>query len=186
MQKIVDELVEQDIPAKTIWSMVYEKVNSDLSRILGGLSRRQVLNQTPTLARVQNDFVGVLQFNYSWYDDTKAKNGKSGIERLVGWSRPELRNLLKYDSVHLFVDGTFRCTPKRSHQFVTLMMYDPLTDLFVPTFFTLSTNKTQALYKKMLSALNFRWARSPTLKMWCVTLGRRLYRLFRGDSRLHV
>ncbi|GMG16494.1 unnamed protein product [Phytophthora fragariaefolia] len=107
------------------------------------------LLESPALARVKDDVVGFLQFNYSWYDDDKAK------ERLLGWAHPELRNLLKYDSVHVFVGGAFRCTPKRFHQFVTLMMYDLLTELFVPVFFTSATNKTQDLYAKMFKCIEF-------------------------------
>ncbi|KAE8910273.1 hypothetical protein PF003_g6077 [Phytophthora fragariae] len=119
------------------------------------------LVETPDLAKVKNEIVGFLQFNYAWHDDSRAKQGKSGIERLIGWSHPELSNLLRYDGLHLFVDGTFRCTPKSFHQFVTLMMYDPLTDLFVPVFFTLATNKTTDLYTKMFKCIEFALGKEP-------------------------
>jgi len=68
---------------------------------------------------------------------------------------------LRYAGVHLFVDGTFRCCPKAFGQFVTLMMYDPLTDLFVPVFFTLATNKTQDLYNKMYQCIEFALGKKP-------------------------
>ncbi|ETK92642.1 hypothetical protein L915_04044, partial [Phytophthora nicotianae] len=95
-------------------------------------------------------------FNYTWHNDAKAMQGKPSFERLLGWAHPELRNLLRYDSVHLFVDGTFRSAPKGFHQFITLMMYDPLTKLFVPLFFfTLVTSQTQDLYKRLFQCIEF-------------------------------
>ncbi|KAE8979602.1 hypothetical protein PR003_g22901 [Phytophthora rubi] len=177
MREFVDELADQDIPANQIW-MFYaaSKFYAASTCVVRGLSRSQVIKrignakadtkmfslvETPDLAKVKNEIVGFSQFNYAWHDDSRAKQGKSGIERLIGWSHPELRNLLRYDGLHLFVDGTFHCTPKSFHQFVTLMMYDPLTDLFVPVFFTLATNKTTDLYTKMFKCIEFALGKEP-------------------------
>ncbi|POM78649.1 Hypothetical protein PHPALM_3797 [Phytophthora palmivora] len=46
------------------------------------------------------------------------------------------------------------------------MMYDPLTDLFVPAFFTLATNKTQDLYMKMLKCIEFALDRQTWLETY--------------------
>ncbi|KAE9100102.1 hypothetical protein PF010_g14932 [Phytophthora fragariae] len=177
IREFVDGLADQDIPANQIW-MFYaaSKFYAASTCVVRGLSRSQVIKrignakadtkmfslvETPDLAKVKNEIVGFSQFNYAWHDDSRAKQGKSEIERLIGWSHPELRNLLRYDGLHLFVDGTFHCTPKSFHQFVTLMMYDPLTDLFVPVFFTLATNKTTDLYTKMFKCIEFALGKEP-------------------------
>ncbi|ETM52357.1 hypothetical protein L914_04010, partial [Phytophthora nicotianae] len=94
-------------------------------------------------------------FNCTWHNDAKAKHGKPSFEHLLGWAHPELQNPLRYGSVHRFVDGTFRMAPKGFHRFITLMVYDPLTELFVPLFFTLVTSQTQDLYKRLLQCIEF-------------------------------
>ncbi|POM80397.1 Hypothetical protein PHPALM_1772 [Phytophthora palmivora] len=126
MKKFVDHLIEQNLSATEIWTRTFTKFYLQSTSVVRGLSRSQVqarvhkakagsnllaLLEDPVWARVKNELVGVFQFNYAWYDDSRAKQGKSEIERLVGWAHPELRNLLRYDGAHLFVDGTFRCTP---------------------------------------------------------------------------
>ncbi|OWZ01524.1 LOW QUALITY PROTEIN: hypothetical protein PHMEG_00027069 [Phytophthora megakarya] len=172
MQQYVDILFEQCVAAKMIWPMAYEKFYQNSTRVVAGLSHKQVMNrvanankeiysQSPALAKVKNDVVGFLKFNSTWHDDSRAKERKSGIERIVGWAHPELRKLLRYSGVHLFVDGTFRCTPKAFRQFVTLLMYDPLTNLFALIIFTLATNKTQDLYTKMFQRIGFALGTQP-------------------------
>ncbi|KAG2999249.1 hypothetical protein PC120_g20949 [Phytophthora cactorum] len=116
------------------------------------------------MSKVKNDIISFFQFNYTWYDDAKAKQGKQSFERLLGWAHPELRNRLRYDSGHRFVDETFRSAPKGFHQFITLMMYDPLTELFVHLFFTLATSQTQDLYKKLFQCIEFAVGVKPTPK----------------------
>ncbi|KUF85203.1 Porphobilinogen deaminase [Phytophthora nicotianae] len=170
MKAFVDDLAEQDISANKIWTLKYKKFYENSTCVVRGLSRKQVVSrvgnsksgnnifsllESPERSKVSGSDLGFFQFQYVWHDDTRAKQKKSGIERLVGWSHPELRNLLRIDGAHLFVDGTFRCTPKSFHQFVTLMMYDQYTELFVPVFFTLATNKTETLYTKMFTCIEF-------------------------------
>ncbi|KAE9239799.1 hypothetical protein PF002_g10088 [Phytophthora fragariae] len=113
IREFVDGLADQDIPANQIW-MFYaaSKFYAASTCVVRGLSRSQVIKrignakadtkmfslvETPDLAKVKNEIVGFSQFNYAWHDDSRAKQGKSGIERLIGWSHPELRNLLRYD-----------------------------------------------------------------------------------------
>ncbi|POM69229.1 Hypothetical protein PHPALM_14509 [Phytophthora palmivora] len=43
-------------------------------------------------------------------------------------------------------------------------MYEPLTDLFVPAFFTLATNKTQDLHMKMFKYVEFALGSQPNPK----------------------
>ncbi|KAK1946575.1 hypothetical protein P3T76_002127 [Phytophthora citrophthora] len=172
MKAFVDGLIEEDMAAKAIWAAIYTKFYSASTRVVRGLLHKQVLNLSPTpehhpllespvLVKVKNDLVGFQQFHYTWHDGNKAKTENSGIGRLIGWSHPEIRNLLRYDGVHLFVDDTFRCVPKTYHQFVTLMVYDPLTDLVLPIFFTLVTNKTEGLYVKVLKRIEFVLGKQP-------------------------
>ncbi|ETP25777.1 hypothetical protein F441_01370 [Phytophthora nicotianae CJ01A1] len=165
MKSFVDELVDttDESPTK-IWELTYRKFYENSVGVIRGLNKKQIVTrinngraaqngkdlfsmiESPSMAKVKNEELGFLQFNCTWLDDTKIKQEKPEIDRLIGWSHPELRNLLRYEGEDLFVDGTFRSAPKGYHQVVTLMMYDPLTELFVPLFFTLTTSKTQNSY----------------------------------------
>ncbi|KAE9355383.1 hypothetical protein PF008_g4084 [Phytophthora fragariae] len=121
IREFVDGLADQDIPANQIW-MFYaaSKFYAASTCVVRGLSRSQVIKrignakadtkmfslvETPDLAKVKNEIVGFSQFNYAWHDDSRAKQGKSEIERLIGWSHPELRNLLRYDGLHFIISG---------------------------------------------------------------------------------
>ncbi|POM69652.1 Hypothetical protein PHPALM_14045 [Phytophthora palmivora] len=68
MQKFVDELVEQDLPAKTIWPMAYEKFYSNSSRVLCGLSRRQVLNRVANAKAVEHGSLVWQYFGKTWLE----------------------------------------------------------------------------------------------------------------------
>ncbi|ETP42804.1 hypothetical protein F442_10310, partial [Phytophthora nicotianae P10297] len=137
MKEFVDKMVEEtDNGATQIWDEVYNKFYLESNRLetlkLLKMAKIYSLLESPKMSKAKNDVVSFFQFSYTWHNDTKAKQGKPSFERLLGWARPELRNLLQYDSVHLFVDGTFRSASTGFYQFTTLMMYDPFTELFVP------------------------------------------------------
>ncbi|ETM46660.1 hypothetical protein L914_08488 [Phytophthora nicotianae] len=174
MKSFVDELVgtTDESPTK-IWELTYRKFYENSVGVIRGLKKKQIITRTnnvraaqngkdlfsmiqsPSMTKVKNAELGFLVFNYAWLDDTKITHGKSGLVWLIGWAQLELQNFLLYYGVHLFVDGTFRSAPKGYHQVVTLMMYDPLTELFAPLIFTLTTSKTQNSYKKLFYCVEF-------------------------------
>ncbi|ETP53784.1 hypothetical protein F442_01334 [Phytophthora nicotianae P10297] len=181
MKSFVDELVDttDESPTK-IWELTYRKFYENSVGVIRGLNKKQIVTrinngraaqngkdlfsmiESPSMAKVKNEELGFLQFNCTWLDDTKVKQEKPEIDRLIGWAHPELRNLLRYEGEDLFVDGTFRSAPKGYHQVVTLMMYDPLTELLVPLFFTLTTSKTQDSYKKFFYCVKFAVGKKPS------------------------
>ena len=65
---------------------------------------------------------------------------------MIGWAHPVLINLLRYQSVSLFIDGTFRCVPRHFQQCVIVMVSDRASGLFVPVFYVLCTDRTADTY----------------------------------------
>ncbi|GMF35692.1 unnamed protein product [Phytophthora fragariaefolia] len=82
--------------------------------------------------------------------------GESACRRLTQRS-------LKYDGLNIFLDGTFRSTPKPFLQCVTLMLYDPGTHLYVPVFFALMTSRTEDCYIRLLYCIEFAVGTKPNL-----------------------
>ncbi|POM71081.1 Hypothetical protein PHPALM_12398 [Phytophthora palmivora] len=125
--------------------------------------------EAPNSCKLKGSQLGFLQFNYTWHGDKKAKpkssdpkNG-SGIEKVIGWAHPELRDLLLYAGLNVVLDSTFRCTSNQFIQRVTFMMSDPRTKLYLPVFFSLMTSRTQDSYKHVLHCIEFAVGSKPDI-----------------------
>ncbi|KAK1928669.1 hypothetical protein P3T76_015772 [Phytophthora citrophthora] len=82
------------------------------------------------------------------------QNPKKPAERILGWAHPALKELLFYDSISLFVDGTFRCVPRGFHQCLILMVDDPARNMFTPVYFVLCTSRTETTYSDILHLIS--------------------------------
>ena len=51
------------------------------------------------------------------------------------------------------MDGTFYCCPKEFYQLVIIMAYDVGRQLYVPVWWVLLDNKSEATYKAMLEQI---------------------------------
>ena len=61
--------------------------------------------------------------------------------------------LLRYGKVPTFIDGTFYCCPKGFYQLMIIMVYDMGRKLYVPVWWVLLDNKTEATYKAMFEMI---------------------------------
>lgn len=55
-------------------------------------------------------------------------------QRIIGWVRPELRQLLMYHNVSMFIDGTFRSVPRGFKHGIIVMVHDRASELYVPVY----------------------------------------------------
>jgi len=183
MKGAVDLLaVDTSDTQQQIWHAVLNEFCSRSGPPIRGLSKNQVFKrvqntrrnhyggdlhgciEVPPLSKVKATVQGFFQFNYTWHDDVKAQKDSRGIDRVVGWSHPELRNLLRFENLTWFIDGTFRCAPPGFAQCITVMVYDVSTELYVPVLFSLTTCRTQDAYKKLLQCIEFSIGRKPMPK----------------------
>jgi hypothetical protein len=168
MRREVDKLaIEGEDSPSQIWETV-SKVFYDRrdGRVYKGMTKSQVIArvrhvrnahfgldihgrvEVPPLSRVKHSTLNFFQFHHVWtVPDSKHE---FSIERVIGWAHPANVHLLRYASVPLFIDGTFRCVPAHFKQCIVVMGYDCGSKLFVPVFFVLATSKTHDLYWNVL------------------------------------
>lgn len=89
----------------------------------------------------------LMQYNVA-YADSK------GPQRVIGFGRMELVNLLRTKKSQLHIDATFDCCPKDFHQCLIISIYLDTLRLFLPCFYVLMTRKTRRAYIQALSSLN--------------------------------
>ncbi|KAF1335834.1 Porphobilinogen deaminase, partial [Globisporangium splendens] len=104
--------------------------------------------EVPPLSNVRGSDLSFFQFQHVWHDK-KSKNDNH-LDRVIGWAHPALLNLLRYEKVTLFIDGTFRCVPPKFKQRVVVMLYDRSTKCHIPVFFVLYTSKPFDTYWNLL------------------------------------
>ncbi|POM62950.1 LOW QUALITY PROTEIN: hypothetical protein PHPALM_27832 [Phytophthora palmivora] len=103
--------------------------------------------EVPPLSLVPGTGQPFFQFYRSYMNGIKLK-------RLIGWAHPALIKLLKCKKTTLFLEGIFRCVPHPFYQCVVMMVFDNVTDLFVPVFYILCSAKTQDTYWHLMEAVN--------------------------------
>ncbi|KAJ8535238.1 hypothetical protein ON010_g13500 [Phytophthora cinnamomi] len=91
---------------------------------------------------------------FQFHQSRPKSDPTSKPDRIIGWAHPELRQLLLYNGVSLFLDGTFRCVPTEFKQCMVLMVHDQASDLFVPVYFVLCTSKAQDMYLDTLELIH--------------------------------
>ncbi|KAF0985351.1 hypothetical protein HZS_1266 [Henneguya salminicola] len=76
------------------------------------------------------------------------------------WAKNETVGLLRYNSP-VFIDATFRSTPKGFSQCLVTMTFDLVIQTFVPCAYALMTGKLEHLYSvvlhEMIFLLEFKW-----------------------------
>ncbi|POM66183.1 Hypothetical protein PHPALM_18000 [Phytophthora palmivora] len=81
-----------------------------------------------------------FQFHFTYYEDEV-------LLRIIGWFHPQLMDRLKQRHCSIFIDATFRCVPTRFYQLVITMVYDPISDLYLPVWHVLTSGKTSQIYE---------------------------------------
>ncbi|GMF54023.1 unnamed protein product [Phytophthora fragariaefolia] len=77
-------------------------------------------------------------------------NTENKLERVIGWANLSLLNLLRYENITLFLDGTFRCVPDKFAQCVVVMVYDRGTKLYIPVIFVPCASRNYDTYWNLL------------------------------------
>ncbi|KAE8964032.1 hypothetical protein PR001_g29186 [Phytophthora rubi] len=105
--------------------------------------------EVPPLSMIEGKHLSFFQFHMSRpKSDPTAKP-----DRVIGWAHPELRQLLMYNGVSLFVDGTFRCVPTEFMQCMVVMVHDQASELFIPVYFVLCSSKAKDMYFDILELI---------------------------------
>jgi len=86
-----------------------------------------------------------LQFNIS---QTDVESG-GDLQRLIGLADPDLLKRMR-GSRHLFLDATFKCTPKPFRQTLILMVFDEENGIFLPVMWILMTGQSEKEYEQAL------------------------------------
>ncbi|KUF90247.1 hypothetical protein AM588_10002807 [Phytophthora nicotianae] len=84
-----------------------------------------------------------FQFHYAYYEDEV-------LQRIIGWTHPQLMDPIKQRHCSIFIDATYRCVPIRFYQLVILMLYDPISDLYLPIWYA---GKTSQVYEHLLHSI---------------------------------
>ncbi|KAK1928476.1 hypothetical protein P3T76_016041 [Phytophthora citrophthora] len=53
----------------------------------------------------------------------------------------------------LFIDATYCCVPIRYYQLVIIMMHDPISDLYLPIWYALTSGKTTRVYELLFNCI---------------------------------
>ena len=113
------------------------------SKQLGSWEGR--IRSAPLMFVADKDPRMFLQFDVSF-----STPGEIGLQRMLGWSHPDLEFLCKSGAVNAFIDGTFRVVPKGFFQLLMIMIYSKAHDTYVPLFHILLPNKAESTYKRAL------------------------------------
>ena len=90
-----------------------------------------------------------------YYDEDKDK-----YEKIICFSTNFQLNILKEINM-IFIDGTFKTSPRNFYQILNIVGYSEQNDLFIPIFTALLTSKTEKIYnykliefRKLIKTLN--------------------------------
>ncbi|KAG2938656.1 hypothetical protein PC116_g4671 [Phytophthora cactorum] len=57
---------------------------------------------------------------------------------------------MRQQRASLLFDATYKCVPVQFYQLVVIMIYDSISDLYLPVFYVLTTGKTNDIYEHLL------------------------------------
>jgi hypothetical protein len=152
----------QMLTALHIWEQVSQQFYDGM--VIRGMTRPQVMArvyrtrrihfggnahgvvEVPHLALVAGTELNFFQYHLVYQEDDE-------LQRLIGWAHPRLLQLLRYPGVQLFVDGTFQSVPRSFHQCVVVKVHDAASRVFIPVFYTLTTNRTATAYARMFRCI---------------------------------
>jgi len=69
------------------------------------------------------------------------------LHNFVGWAHPFLKPLCKQRGLHLFVDGTFNVAPRGFQQLLVFMIFDSVTELYIPIYYVIMDCKREDCYR---------------------------------------
>lgn len=113
-------------------------------RQLHGDDMYRAIEHEPGCNVSETDDRKYLQFNIYYSINNTAR-------RIIGFGHPDLIRLLRYPSISLFIDGTFKVTPANFKQCFIIMMFDPSVDLYIPIFYILLDEKDELTYSNALN-----------------------------------
>ena len=105
-----------------------------------------VISAPPLSLASDSDERLFLQFNSSINIDDE-------MVRFVGWANPNLIFMAQcLDTCNLFIECTFYIVPKGFSQCLVIMVYHPVTKLYLPVFFILLQGKKYEVYFHAIGA----------------------------------
>ncbi|KAE8912720.1 hypothetical protein PF005_g24031 [Phytophthora fragariae] len=96
--------------------------------------------------RENSDFK-FFQYHGSYYEGDV-------LHHLVLWGHPALLDRLRARQTSIFVDGTFRSVPANFNQLVIVMVFDAISNLYIPSCYALTTGKTTKVYDYVMYHTN--------------------------------
>lgn len=114
-----------------------------IRRQIHGANSYREIEQIPICNVSDTDERKYLQFNIYYSSQNLGR-------RIIGFGHPDLICLLRYPSISLFIDGTFKVTPANFQQCLIVMMYDHSIDLYLPIFYILLDSKDELSYSNAL------------------------------------
>jgi hypothetical protein len=148
-----------------VWCVIRDRFYGSDSEIVQGATKKQVLGR---LYRTRTNLFGreifgrlereplcdvkdscglkFFQFHVTYYDDEVQ-------HRIIGWAHPQLLDRMKQRRSSIFVDATYRCVPVQFYQLVIVMLYDTISDLYLPVWYILTTGKTAQVYDHVFNNL---------------------------------
>ncbi|POM64765.1 Hypothetical protein PHPALM_19679 [Phytophthora palmivora] len=84
-----------------------------------------------------------FQFHFTYYEDEV-------LHRVIGWAHPQLMDRTKQRQCSVFLDATYRCVPVPFYKLVIVMIFDQISELYLPVWYGLTSGKTTQLYEHLL------------------------------------
>ena len=151
---------KQSVPPSAIWTELSQLMDAKYPNGWHGISKQQIerlVYLTRTTVLGSSDVFRHAE--HESYRNTKdsgdpflfvnlaiPKPGdKSKMDRVMGFGHPALMQLLT-GKREVFVDATFKCTPKPFYQTLIVMVYHADTEAYIPVCWILMTSKSEALY----------------------------------------
>jgi hypothetical protein len=165
--KATDQVCIDDVTLTPteVWCVIRDRFYGSDSEIVQGATKKQVLGR---LYRTRTNLFGRESFGRLEREplcDVKDSCGlkffssmspttttKSSTGSLVG-AHPQLLDRMKQRRSSIFVDATYRCVPVQFYQLVIVMLYDPISDLYLPVWYILTTGKTAQVYDHVFNNL---------------------------------
>ncbi|KAE9037956.1 hypothetical protein PR002_g6280 [Phytophthora rubi] len=155
-------LADVTLTPQEVWRTIRDKFYNDDDLIVQGASKKQVLGrlyrtrsvhfgrefygriESESLCDVRNS-PGLIffQFHFTYYEEEV-------LHRVIGWAHPQLVDRMRQQQTSIFFDATYRCVPVQFYQLVIIMMYDNISDVYLPVFYVLTTGKTTDVYEHLL------------------------------------
>ncbi|ETP17508.1 hypothetical protein F441_08102, partial [Phytophthora nicotianae CJ01A1] len=171
MKKMTDRLATEDpgMPEEDIWERACaEFYGPNREELIEGLTEEQVKSrirrvrrryyggdihgvvEVPPCSKVKDSAIPFFRFHLV----TAHPEPNAPPNRILGWAHPALKELLLYNSVSVFIDGTFRCVPRGFYQCLIVMVDDPARNMYTPVYFVLCTSKTETMYEDILHLIH--------------------------------